>query len=301
MKFGVLGFGYESFDGFAQEINRKGYYTINLGDNAQSLATRHLYRLSGIPDDQLILVSRDMLRCYDGEEAVLVMNGVFFRWSFPISKRILPIFVGFNTDEQVVKENIDFFKAHEPIGCRDSATTAIMQSHGVTAFTTGCLTLVFSSRTIAPPETKLLIVYGSGQGSLPSQIFKHIPAQLADTAELIFHRLPVFSYPLSSQQCMQAEKYESDLMETYRTRATMVLTPLHHVCTPCLAMGIPVVVCRNDFDARFSYLQTFLPIYTPDRFSQIDWDPKPVNVEPIKFSLINTFKDQFNCAISRGV
>ena len=292
MKFGVLGFGYDRYELFAQQLERKGYYTVNLGDNTQSIAMRYVYRQAGISDEEMILVNRDSLSSYDGEEVILIMNGVIEQWCFPISKKIRPIFIGVHAREDVVRKHIDIFKNYEPVGCRDSVTTKLMQTHGIRAFTTGCLTLALPSRSMVPREPKLLVVYGSNAGALPSRVFKYIPAHLADTAELICHRFPVTSHPLSLQKCLEVERYEMDILEQYRERATIVLTPLHHVCTPCMAFGIPVIVCRNEFDPRFSFLQSLLPIYTPDHFSQIDWYPKPVDVDNIRADLIQIVRDQ---------
>ena len=299
MKFGVLGFGYDHFENFAEQLKGeggKGYYTVNLGDNTQSIATRYVYRQAGISDEDMILINRDSLASYDGEKAVLIMNGVFWEWSFPIPMTITPIFIGFHANEGVIRNNKYFFKRHEPIGCRDSATTKLMQSHGISAFTTGCLTLALPPRSTVPTAPKLLVVYGDGGGALPAQVLKYIPAHLADTAEFIFHRFPVSSHPLSLQQCMAVERYERDILEQYRSRATIVLTPLHHACTPAMAMGIPVIVCRNDFDPRFSFLQDLLPIYTPDRFSQINWNQEPVNVDNIRAKLLHRVHDLLSYA-----
>lgn len=58
MKFGVLGFGYDRYELFAQQLERKGYYTVNLGDNTQSIAMRYVYRQAGISDEEMILVNR---------------------------------------------------------------------------------------------------------------------------------------------------------------------------------------------------------------------------------------------------
>jgi len=292
MKFGVLGFGYENFPYFQQQLELKGYYTANLGDNAQSIATRNIYRQFGISDDQTVTVNRDSLATYDGEEAVLIMNGVFDKKEcFPVSERIIPIFIGFHAIDDVVKDNVAYLKKHEPIGCRDSATTALLTSYGVAAFTSGCLTLTFPTRPDAPRGTKLLIVNGWDH-LLPSQAIKYIPDHLADTIEFIYHRIPVFSHPLSPQQCKNIERYEEDMIAQYRDRATLVLTPLHHVCTPCIAMGIPVIVCRNTNDIRFSYLEDIMPIYTPERFATINWEPEPVAIDAIKSGLIQMVRDR---------
>jgi hypothetical protein len=273
-----------------------GYYTTNLGDNTQSLAIRNAYREIGIGDTDVVEIDRDTLASYAGEPAALVMNGVFFESCFPIPPSITPVFVGFHAKEKIVKSNADFFKRHEPIGCRDSATTELMLNHGISAFTTGCLTLTFPSRPTTPPRQKLLIVYGSGNGELPAEVLKYVPSSLADNSEFVFHRLAASSYPLSKSDRLRAEQYEADLLRRYRDQATIVLTSLHHVATPCIAMKVPVILCRRQIDDRFTYLRELLPIYTPDHFHQIDWNPLSLIIEEKKRELLNTLKRQIDRA-----
>jgi hypothetical protein len=118
-KFGVLSFGYQNFFAFEEKLQRFGAYDINLGDNAQSIAARDLLRELGIGDERIITVNRDTLARYAGPPCTLIMNAVFFQQSFPLPASIRPIFLGFQADEQVIKDNIALFKSHQPIGCRD--------------------------------------------------------------------------------------------------------------------------------------------------------------------------------------
>jgi hypothetical protein len=286
MKFGALGFSYNNFDPFGERLRQFGYYTINLGDNTQTIATRHVYRELGIPDSEVVVVDRDTLSTYDGEDVMLIMNAAFGGGSFPLSPKIHPIFVGFHAGVTVIQNNADFLRLHQPIGCRDTATTNFMLEHGIEAFTSGCVTLAMPNRLEVPEHPKLLIVYGEGAGQLPSQVLKYIPDDLADTVEFVFHRLAVDQYPLSNVQCRHAETYELGLLQKYRDQATLILTSLHHVAAPCIAMGIPVIVCRVDVDNRFSFLKELLPITTPDKCDQIDWRPVAVNVDDIRAQFI---------------
>lgn len=286
MKFGVLGFGYENF-GYDRQVADRGYFTVNLGDNTQTLAAHHVYRQLGISDNDIVRVDRDTLPAYSGPPTVLIMNGVFLDWSFPVPPTIIPIFVGFHAKESVIKGNIDYFKRHEPIGCRDSGTTALMQSYGIEAYTSGCITLAFPRREQAPVRPKLLVVYGGG-ADLPSEILRLAPPNILATAEFIFHRLPLGSFPLSERDLLLVETYEEDLLRQYRERATLVLTCLHHVATPCLAMGIPVIVARRHLDVRFSFLEELIPIYTTEKLRSVDWQTGPVDIDHIRIALIES-------------
>jgi len=74
---GVLTFGYDDSIRLQDTFNRKGFYSINLGDNAQSIAIRHTYRQLGFSQDLLVPINRDTLASYSGDRAYLIMNGVF--------------------------------------------------------------------------------------------------------------------------------------------------------------------------------------------------------------------------------
>ena len=288
---GVLTFGYDDSIRLQDTFNRKGFYSINLGDNAQSIAIRHTYRQLGFSQDLLVPINRDTLASYSGDRAYLIMNGVFNDTSFPLPPTILPKFVGFHAKESVIREHIETFRRFQPIGCRDEATTSVMHRLGIQAHTTGCLTLTLPRRSASPTAPKLLVVYGSGKGRLPSTVLRYIPADLAEAMEFIFHRLPMTNFPPTAQQCAEAERYEQALLNQYRTEATLVLTPLHHVASPCMAMGIPVIVCRHKSDPRFSFLQKLIPIHLPGDMERIDWDPAPLDLTSVRDNLLGWTKE----------
>lgn len=296
LKCGVLTFGYEGWKGIQEALDSQGYYSINLGDNAQSIAIRHAYRQLGFSQDRLVPINRDTLPSYRGERAFLIMNGVFRKMSFPLPPNIIPIFVGFHARENLIRKHCETFRRFQPIGCRDDATTAVMLSLGIQAHTTGCLTLTLPTRSASPAAPKLLVVYGDLEGQLPSSVLRYIPADLVEAMEFIFHRLPVTNFPLTEQQCAAAERYEQALLDRYRTEATLVLTPLHHVASPCMAMGIPVVVCRHESGPRFSFLERMIPIHLPGDFESIDWNPAPPNLTSIRENLLNWTRDRIQAA-----
>jgi len=297
MKFGVLTFGYNGFSSFKNGLDEFGYYDVNLGDNSQSIAVRRLYKIIGIDNSDIIEVNRDEISCYEGEKTILLMNGVFFKESFPIPESIIPIFIGFHATKKIICEQKDFLQQYAPIGCRDEGTTANMRELGIDAFTTGCLTLTLPRRMVEPPSPKLLIVYGSGAGYLPPEALRHVPRDLLANAEFIYHRLPAVRFPFDAELRRQAERYESALMARYRREATLVLTSLHHVATPCMAFGIPVVICRGRNDIRFSMIEKLLPIHVPGSFDSIEWKPRPVNVDDIRDELTRLVRDRIYIAL----
>ena len=297
MKFGVLTFGYDTFTPFRNALEKRGFFETNLGDNAQSIAIRHVYRHFGIRDDQMVDINRDALTRYDGEPALLLMNGVFYNSCFPLPPAITPIFVGFHAAEDVIRQQADILRRYQPIGCRDEGTTRHMLALGIEAYTTGCLTFALPPRRQAPKEPKLLIVYGDIAGRLPLAVFRHIPEGLLVRAQLIYHRFHASRFPLDEEMRREAEAYEAALFDRYRREATLVLTPPHHVAAPCMAFGIPTIVCRERDDIRFSFLKTLLPVYTPGTFDTIDWDPPAVDVGAVRASLLRVVGERLVAAL----
>lgn len=298
MKFGVITFGYDKFPGFEKSLQNDGYYDINLGDFAQSISIKNIYNRLGIDDSQIIRINRDALPEYDSGPAIVIMNGVFYPSSFPLPTNITPIFIGFHAAKHTIETHHDFLRRHQPIGCRDDGTTKLMQSYGIEAFTTGCITLSLDPRTEQPKKPKLLIVYGRGAGHLPGGVLRKIPYQLLKNAEFIFHRLPANKFPFGSEMRMAAESYEQALFDRYRREATLVLTSLHHVATPCMAFGIPVIICRRDDNVRFSTIEKLTPIYTPGKFGLIDWNPAPVDVSIFRANLLDLAEAKIKDALS---
>ena len=132
---------------FSEEVKKYGVLwasTVNIGDDIQTLAGINFLKKHGIND--YVFVDREELSDYDGEPIKLVMNGWYMHniKKFPPSDKIHPIFVSMHVwDENLIKENIEYFKKHQPIGCRDEYTVKQFKKYGIDAYFTGCLTLLF--------------------------------------------------------------------------------------------------------------------------------------------------------------
>lgn len=287
MKIGVLVFGYQNFKPFEQQMNGNGFFTCNLGDNMQSIASRLLLEELGLSKDDIISVNRDNLRNYSGIPVALIMNGVFEAWCFPLPKQITPIFVGFCASEATITANLREFESHQPIGCRDRATADIFLKHGIRAYVSGCITLTIPKRKNEPRFGRVTVIYGGSYSTgasdhFPSSLFKSMPRSFFDETEFIYHRLPVSSWPFDEDKCLNVESYARSLLSHYSENSRLVITSLHHAATPCMALGIPVIICRSQMDPRFSFLTELLPIYTTSDVFGINWHPKPVYIEPIR-------------------
>jgi hypothetical protein len=283
MKTGILEFRYGHSANFAKRLRRKGSYTINLGDWIQSLAVQRLAERLGHSSDSILHVDRDSLPTYQGQPVRLIMNACFLGHSFPLPPAIEPVFIGFQTSSrELIARYLDFFKQHQPIGCRDTRTRDFFREQGVDAYITGCLTLTLPLREHSPQQAMTYFIGGEGPGEMPPGLKKFTPQDIREKSIYQHQREPVRSFPLSDDDAVTARRLAAELLETYRTQATRVITPLLHAAGPSLAMGIPVILARKDLRDRFSAINRMIPLYTPQDFPVINWNPPPLDLENLK-------------------
>ncbi len=273
MKFGVLNFSYAGFKHFESALQREGYYTVNIGDYMQTLAMREKWAELGIGADAVLSVDRDTIKAYRGEAVVLPVNACFYEHCFPFPENIIPVFYGFQAREGVIAKNVDYLKRYEPIGCRDLHTVELMRLHGIEAFVSGCVSLTFSPRdaVVKEGDGSIFLIYGEGAGVFPGQVMPFVPQRFLDRIRFLSHRKPVHEYPLGIEQMVLTEAYAKDIFRLYREQAELVITPLHHVATPCWGSNVPAIMVRSNRDTRFSFLETLWEVYYPESFSRINW------------------------------
>lgn len=122
-------------------------HVVNIGDYIQALAaSQFLPTIDGF-------IQRENLRDYKGEECKIIMNGWFMHnpVQWPPSEKIHPLFVSFHLNTLAKEtltnpQSIAYFKRFEPIGCRDIYTRDLLQSYGVEAYFSGCLTLTLGRK-----------------------------------------------------------------------------------------------------------------------------------------------------------
>lgn len=70
----------------------------------------------------------------------------------------------------------------------------------------------------------------------------------------------------------------------------MIVTGRLHAALPCMAMGIPVILIRRNYDFRFDWASKFFKLYQIDEAKDIDWQPEVPDIEPIKRLIISYVK-----------
>jgi hypothetical protein len=182
------------------------------------------------------------------------MNGWFMHTvkNFPPPPHVIPIFISFHcAKEALISENVQYFRDHSPIGCRDEATVELFQKYSIPAYFTGCLTLTFDPCFEKGDEILIVDI----------NTCKYIPGVSFDTSELptaqyLYHDISPDVCPLDPTERLKiAEKF----LERYR-RARLVITTRLHCALPCRAFRTPVHFIHSHFnsDPRFKGLTHIL-------------------------------------------
>jgi hypothetical protein len=217
-------------------VNKKRFAVLkydscwNLGDNIQTLAA-----MKFLGTDDVSFVDREKLNTYSGPPVRLIMNGWFMIncKNFPPTENIEPIFIGFHCgNENLISENVSYFKKWEPIGCRDSNTVSLCEKYGIKAWLSYCLTLGFDEYN------------GERDGEY----------------EIDLNRIDISDHVVDKKYWGDNEyklALSQSVIDKYK-KAKYVKTGRLHCWLPCLAMGTPTELIYNykNSDSRFSgYLE----------------------------------------------
>lgn len=276
MKYGYLSFGRNRAQGRVQYGN--------LGDWYQSFAVRELFRKAGIPETDVQTVDRTDITTYRGEKTRLVLQGCFLHMKgapvFPVSADIDPCFFGFHCLSALDRRGIASLPDDLLIGCRDEPTFRRMQKLGKRAFLSGCLSLTLDRRSAAPENGKVFLV------DAPREIEEYIPAHLRERVEYVSQSFRLEHERDDRETHARLRRRAEETLEKYRNEAALVVTSRLHAAAPCTALGIPVILARGYFDERYAWIDKLLPLYTPDRFGEIDWNVQAPQIEPLKRQIL---------------
>lgn len=256
-------------------MNRKGRCTV--GDDIQLIAIENLYKYMGINYQDVVRIPFSELSTYDGEYVILPLSFPFYGYSSGntitnFSDKIIPVFLGFATMLQKYSEqDIRYLKQYEPIGCRDQYTMEALRQQNITAYLNGCLTITLPKRrTGKNNKTKVFCV------DLTDKIISYIPEDIKK--DCVFTNHVYFS-----EECENGtEQKAKEVFERYINEARLVITTRMHAALPCIAAGIPVILAKDRLSLRFPMIQSLIPVYTEEQYSNINWDPEPVDCEELK-------------------
>lgn len=261
---------------------------INIGDYIQSLAARQFL------NSPVKYVSREKLNEHDNGKTRLIMNGWFLHEveNWPPSASINPIFIAFHINSSASSllnnnNSIDYFKKHEPIGCRDRYTVDLMTKRGIKAYFTGCLTLTLGETYSSKEKTNKIYfvdpfipdISGLNFNSKLWQIIKNIYRfkaiksiylkkynsklslnNLVNTINFLDMYSKIFTFnELENAEYIthlynpkvfsnEDEKFdEAERLLKKYSQASIVITSRIHCALPCLAIETPVLY-TDDMD-----------------------------------------------------
>lgn len=254
---------------------------VNFGDICQFMAIDHLYDYMGISQNEIVRISLDEVKTYQGECLILpfnwnVMDIAYMEGNIlSISNDIIPVYLAVHIGSPRCKEeyfneyNISYLKRFEPIGCRDEITCLYLREIGLDAYTNGCMTSTFDKRINS--GTKVLLI------DVPVDLIDCIPSDLLKNAKAFSQQMYIHT-----SEADDAFKNVKKRYEYYKENASLVITSRLHAAAPCMAMGIPVIFAKEKIDTRFSWLEKLLPLYGKDEWDIINWRPEPVEYEDLK-------------------
>jgi hypothetical protein len=201
--------------------------TENLGDDMQTLAA-----LQYAPDAKF--VRRDKIGS-ERRKLAVIMNAWWMEGSdFPPKDNIVPLPISMHIWNH--KMDIEWFRKHQPIGCRDLYTQEYLKLNGIETYFSGCLTLTF------PPYE------GEREGII---YVDKVPDKWKKTGSDIIYTTH-YNKGGDRMSTDKRLKLAEEKLELYR-KAKLVITKRLHVALPCLGMGTPVVVNKDVWaNERFS-------------------------------------------------
>ena len=300
--------------------------SINLGDWIQSLVISYLWN-----DTEFLTIDRENLHAYDGPKVKLICNGWFMEnpSNWPPSSQIDPLFISFHINPTVEKEltsteSLNYFKKHEPIGCRDTYTLHLLKRHGIKAYFSGCLTLCYHKSFLFPGSIQ------SSSRILCTSVFDRLKPSISFPAHpIVFLRNTIkFPFRLMSYQmaCRRLNQFlsKTDRPITYASQiitedtlknqdpkvvatkylkmiasSELVITSRIHTALPATAMGIPVLFINDglgqiNHQSRLVGLLDFFNYCSSKHLKHIDLNTIESKVHHINYSdkIIATI-DQF--------
>lgn len=272
----------------------------NLGDDIQTHAVEHLYASMGIAPEQIVRLNRYEFHEYDGRHGYILMPmcGYFTLGNaqspLPLSPYIIPVYFSFGLSSDVDDPaDLAHFRAHEPIGTRDERVMRMFRERGISAFTSGCLTITFPLRERAPVDGKVFLV------DVPDELLDYLPSKLADKAERITHMHPFERIPSDQAEAERLDALARHLCQRYAEEGALVVTSRLHCAAPCIAMGIPTIIVAHNISDRFAWLDRYVKIHTVESFAEIDWNPTPPDIEVAKQMIRSAAARQIEAAHAR--
>jgi hypothetical protein len=147
------------------------------------------------------------------------------------------------------EESIAYYRAYEPIGCRDLSTVELLRARGIESYFSGCLTLTLPRPEEESERSEILFVEPNID----------VPDLLRQVPTAVRHRVAYVRHVIDARLPPERRlEVAAEYLERY-ARAHLVITSRLHCALPCLALGTPVlfVAPGHDLD-RFGGIRQLL-------------------------------------------
>lgn len=299
MKYGVIS--------YRRPVRPGSGVHINLGDSIQELAVLNIYKNMGIQKEDIVFIDRYHMGSYTGGYVVVpiccfnqITNMYGYEYdTLPPSPRILPVYISFHLHTRLLSgELVNHLRLHQPIGCRDEETMLNLRKHGIECYLSGCITATFPQRKETKQGNQVIFI------DAPKSLDPYIPAQFKKRTTHMQH-MPSYKRQSNEKYLTFTEREEiltiaKERLRMYAEKAELIVTSRLHAAVPALAMGIPVILARENIDGRFSWIDKYIPIYEPEQFSQINWRPEPIDYEEQKEKIVNIFQNEVQNKYNRN-
>jgi len=285
----------------------------NLGDNAQAYAIYQFLLGMNIPEMDIVVVNRNnILQKIEPNAAYIMPCSMSAVNYYDIIEYLLtagygdqfiflPLSIGlirnaFGDEDHFKKADWLSKKFVQPIGCRDFDSCFMYRKQGYSAYVYGCITSTLPKR----PDGQYDKVYFY---DIPNSLYQYIPDNIKEGAISLSKRVDMRLDPERLWN-LCVERYE-----LLRDTARLVVTMDYHVATPCVAMGIPVIMvdnCANSGfkwsnDTRLPGLNPKIKYYTKDQWKEIDWEPKAESFEDDKAVMLELASTRVRNAASIAI
>lgn len=282
MKYAII--SYES-----KKLRLDGTDRINIGNLIQTIAVENLLKGFGVTDYVKLSIN-DVNSWPCDEELVLLVYGwnsfsdltQFERLKIPFGSNVYPIFCGFNLETPYIPEDAkEYFDKYGPIGCRDEGTFNRLCQKGIDAYISGCFTALLPQREKNVIEqTKIYFV------DAPKELYEFVPKEIMCKAEFetnMYHITRTCGSERITEEEMEiCYQYANERLCDMAKYACLVVTSRLHIASPCVAMGIPVILAKKNIDKRFAWLDKYIPLYSFSEWHKINWNPEMINYEKEK-------------------
>jgi mannosyltransferase OCH1-like enzyme len=272
--------------------------TKNVGDHIQLLGLEDILRRQGFApsvrlDRDRDLAGGDWLQNAPENLPILINGWLMHRpAAWPPHPRLDATLFGVffqiaSAPHLVEQPALDYYSTRPAIGCRDPFTMNLLRNRGVDAYLSHCASMGLPRRLPDQRQTETFVVAPDEALLTELRSDPGFMATIGDDAVALSHYTDSADFEANIALAR-------DLLETYRTRARLIVTTMLHCALPAIAMGIPVIVIapldlyKHETDvARLSDLGRFVRIFEISELEHVDWSGYRVDTGALKVAMVD--------------